>query len=327
MIIWREFQGDKDEWNKITYDLNISSYAQMYNWGEVKDNSHLKVQRIIGIDNLNVVCAAQVFYKKFPLSFIFVWIPGGPLGPLKYFDNHFIKFLKIKNKVKFIFCKSDFYRLKLEKDINVLKLNNWSKSVFKLNSGLSLNYNPSIEINKRLNEASKNWKRNLKRSIKKSPEPYQVNNLKEFELKEIYNELNNYKGIKANVDFTQMKLIISKFSENIILYRCDNLEGKIISFRGSLYFKNLGWDIFAATSIEGRKLYSSYYVFWDLMKSCSNKNINRYDMGGINPKKNPGVYNFKKGSGAELVSFIGEWDYSSHFILRYICNLILKFQK
>ena len=92
MIIWREFQGDKDEWNKITYDLNISSYAQMYNWGEVKDNSHLKVQRIIGIDNLNVVCAAQVFYKKLPLSFIFVWIPGGPLGPLKYFDNHFIKF-------------------------------------------------------------------------------------------------------------------------------------------------------------------------------------------------------------------------------------------
>ena len=326
MIIWKEFKGTKSNWNKLVYDLNMSSYAQMYNWGEVKDNSEMIVQRIVGFDNFDIVCAAQIFCKKLPLRLLFVWIPGGPLGPLKYFGCNFINFIKTHNNSKYIFCKSDFYRLNSEDDINVLKLNNWSKSKFKLNSGLSLSYNPSINIDKRVNKTSKNWKRNLKRSFKKSSKPQLVENIKKLELKELYNELNNYKGIKTNIDIDQIRLIISKFSENIILFRCDNFEGKLISFRGSIYYKNLGWDIFAATSIEGRKLYSSYSVFWELMKSCSEKNISVYDMGGVDPENNKGVYNFKKGSGSELVRFIGEWDFSSHYILKYLFNLILKFK-
>ena len=327
MIIWSEFQGEKSEWNEAVFCLNNKSYAQMYNWGEVKSQSHWNIQRIVGKKNNKIVSASQVLFKKLPFNLLFIWIPGGPVGPIEFLDNLFFEFLQTYNKVSFLYCKADFQRTFNDFDINFLNKNNWFKSSSSINSGLSMIYNPSLNINQRTLECSKNWKRNLKRSIQKSSNPYKVDNITKNELIEIYTELNDYKSLENNTDFDEMALIISEFKNNIIFYRCDNLDGKLMSLRASLFYKNIGWDMYAATSIEGRKLYSSHNVFWELMNACSSKGINYYDMSGIDPEKNPGVFNFKKGTGAKKVGFVGEWNYCSNIILRAVFYLIFKIRK
>ena len=55
MILLSEFQGEKTECNEAVFSLDNKSYAQMYNWGEVKSQSHWNVQRIVGKKNNKIV--------------------------------------------------------------------------------------------------------------------------------------------------------------------------------------------------------------------------------------------------------------------------------
>ena len=41
---------------------------------------------------------------------------------------------------------------------------------------------------------------------------------------------------------------------------------------------------------------------------------------------NPGVYNFKKGTGATQVEYIGEWEWASSGLVRYFANFVIKYK-
>ena len=90
-------------------------------------------------------------------------------------------------------------------------------------------------------------------------------------------------------------------------------------------FGNKGLDMFAASTQEARKAYASYALFWAIIEACRNEGILYYDLGGVNPDNNLGVYNFKKGTGAKLVNYLGEWDWASVPLLRYFANKAIKY--
>jgi lipid II:glycine glycyltransferase (peptidoglycan interpeptide bridge formation enzyme) len=48
-----------------------------------------------------------------------------------------------------------------------------------------------------------------------------------------------------------------------------------------------------------------------------------YDLGGIDPIKNKGVYNFKRGTNAADVEYLGEWDLCKPALLRTTINLLI----
>lgn len=76
----------------------------------------------------------------------------------------------------------------------------------------------------------------------------------------------------------------------------------------------------AATNVAGRKLYSSYLTISELLSTCLERGVEEYDLMGIDPHKNPGVYNFKKGTGAEPLEYLGEWEWATSEPLYYIAN-------
>ena len=45
-----------------------------------------------------------------------------------------------------------------------------------------------------------------------------------------------------------------------------------------------------------------------------------YDLGGIDLWQNPGVYTFKKETGARQIEYLGEWDWASQPWLRLFGN-------
>ena len=47
----------------------------------------------------------------------------------------------------------------------------------------------------------------------------------------------------------------------------------------------------------------------------------KYDLSGVDFKKNIGVYNFKKGTGAKLIKCLGEWEYSNFPLLTFIITI------
>jgi len=48
--------------------------------------------------------------------------------------------------------------------------------------------------------------------------------------------------------------------------------------------------------------------------------VEHYDLGGIDPHENPGVYKFKRQTGARPIEFLGEWDWATSSWLRWLGN-------
>jgi lipid II:glycine glycyltransferase (peptidoglycan interpeptide bridge formation enzyme) len=59
--------------------------------------------------------------------------------------------------------------------------------------------------------------------------------------------------------------------------------------------------LLGATSDGGLNSKGAYLLQWTLIKWLKENGFKWYDLGGINPERNPGVYHFKKGlSGADV---------------------------
>ena len=69
-------------------------------------------------------------------------------------------------------------------------------------------------------------------------------------------------------------------------------------------FGDTGIYLFGATSDQGMKSKGSYLLQWTMIKWLKENGIRYYNLGGINPEKNPGVYHFKQGFSGEDVLYM-----------------------
>ena len=79
-------------------------------------------------------------------------------------------------------------------------------------------------------------------------------------------------------------------------------------------------DFLAATSYEGRKHYASHATLWALANELARRGVVRYDLGGVDPVLNKGVYDFKHGTGAMEVPYGGEFDAASPALIRSVAG-------
>jgi hypothetical protein len=69
---------------------------------------------------------------------------------------------------------------------------------------------------------------------------------------------------------------------------------------GSLIASSMGSSgiyLFGATTEHGRRSKSAYLLQWSMIRRLKERGFTSYDLGGINPERNPGVYHFKRGLG------------------------------
>jgi CelD/BcsL family acetyltransferase involved in cellulose biosynthesis len=65
-----------------------------------------------------------------------------------------------------------------------------------------------------------------------------------------------------------------------------------------------GVYLLGATNEEGMRLKAAYLLQWRMMEILKERGMTHYDLGGINPQTNPGVYHFKKGFGGADVEYL-----------------------
>jgi lipid II:glycine glycyltransferase (peptidoglycan interpeptide bridge formation enzyme) len=83
--------------------------------------------------------------------------------------------------------------------------------------------------------------------------------------------------------------------------------------------------ILGATGNAGLTLNGSNLTHWEIIKRLKAAGCTCYDLGGVNPIKNPGVFRFKQGlSGKNGVSasHIGEHEYCSNPIMHFVLNAL-----
>ena len=107
-----------------------------------------------------------------------------------------------------------------------------------------------------------------------------------------------------------LQALFSHVGNHVVVYRCSDADGKLLAFRACAFVGDKAWDLLAATAVAGRKSYASYAAFWALMQDCHHRGVKHYDLSGIDPAGNRGVYDFKQGTGATPVEYTGEWEWA-----------------
>ncbi len=237
--------------------------------------------------------------------------------------NMLIQGLKITLKVKFFYIRMSL--LSHYSALSCIKLREmyWNRTLCPMTSEMSmilkLSQGQAIE-----ESMSSNWKHNFKRGLKRNIKIERWLTPNVNEMYTIYNEMEILKSLNEQFSKQELISIISEFSDKLVVFKALNSKNELIGFRGCLIFGNIALDFLAAVNEEARKVYCSHLLLHTLIKFCSQAGIIQYDMGGVDPIKALGVYNFKRGIGAKEVEYMGEWEKATFNILKVFINYYIR---
>ena len=122
----------------------------------------------------------------------------------------------------------------------------------------------------------------------------------------LYREMMARKNFDTTVDPETFSRIQARLPEPqkmlILIIRKDGRP--MTGFVGSAV-GDMGIYLLGATSDEGMKTKGSYLLQWTFIQRLKSLGCRWYDLGGINPDTNPGVYHFKQGLRGQDVSGLG----------------------
>ncbi len=85
--------------------------------------------------------------------------------------------------------------------------------------------------------------------------------------------------------------------------------------------------LLGATGQEGLKSKASYLLQWRMIEYLKTAGCRFYDLGGINPEANPGVYHFKSGMGGEEVRQLGRFELAPSEARRKLLHWAERFRR
>ena len=119
----------------------------------------------------------------------------------------------------------------------------------------------------------------------------------------IYRELLARKQFETTVDIDEFARIQRALPEPLKMrvLLCEK-DGKTLAGLVGAGVGDTGVYLLGATRSDGMKAKGSYLLQWRMMQWLRESGCRGYDLGGINPQRNPGVYHFKSGfGGAEVL--------------------------
>lgn len=158
---------------------------------------------------------------------------------------------------------------------------------------------PLEELRRKLD---KKWRNALSRSEKNGLEVVEGNGIEEYRIfSQMYLEMLKRKGFETTVSIEEFGRIYEDLPKNhrmqtlICLQAGVPVAGIVSSAMGDSAIYLLG-----ATSDRGLTANGGYLLQWTWIRRLKERGFRWYDLGGIDPQCNPGVYHFKSGlSGVE----------------------------
>jgi lipid II:glycine glycyltransferase (peptidoglycan interpeptide bridge formation enzyme) len=164
-----------------------------------------------------------------------------------------------------------------------------------------LDLNPSLEELRKGLDAK--WRNKLAGAEKNELKVFAGNGSAEFDaFRRIYNQMRKRKTFETTVDTDEFGRIQESLTESqrMRVLICEDkgvpVAGVVASAMG-----DSGIYLLGATSDDGLKSKGAYLLHWTMIQWLKSNGVRWYDLGGIDPEGNPGVYSFKKGfSGVDI---------------------------
>jgi len=333
----------ESSWSKLLNEFQDSSIYQTWQYGEIiygKNNiSHLILKKR-GI----VVAIAQVCIKDFPLLKVATasvnWGPIWRKKDEKLDIEHLTQILKMLIKEYSVKRKLLLRIWPNENDDNDLDISRIILSNgFKHNGNdrpyrtFILDITPSTEIlrknleQKWRNQLNKAEKNNLTITDGCNDSLYQI-----FLI--LQKEMIARKNYIPGVDYETYRLINNSLPDNLKMqiFICYH-KSQPIAITLCSAIGDCGIYILGATGDKGLKLNGSNLLQWYVIKWLKLKGCRYYDLGGIDPYANPGVYRFKKGvagKNGKDVRHIGQFVHYNcwrAYLIDYLLRRTIMFRK
>lgn len=121
----------------------------------------------------------------------------------------------------------------------------------------------------------------------------------------IYDQMMTRKQFAASSNIREFERIQQDLPTNqqMKVFICEQ-EGTPVAGLVGTVIGDTAIYLFGATNEQGMKSQGAYLLQWRMIQLLKEIGIRYYDLGGINPQTNPGVYSFKKGLSGEDVLYM-----------------------
>ena len=322
MVVWEKYCAEAIEWDRLVATLGGSFY-QTYHWGLVRSTANWLPLRLVAKRAGLIIAVASVLVKR-KFGVAVCWIPGGPSGDLGALNVDFEKTLRQELRTNIFYCRLSLLHVVSAEHTAALRARSWGRPSSNISSKLTLYYSLLESESDRLKKMTANWRHNLKRAGRHDLRIEQCISPSAIEISELYREMERLKGLPIQHGEQELAAIFQYCNDKIVVYRCTDKNGNLLAIRAAALFGDKAIDFLAAAGQAARKLYATHATLWALLNHCSDLGISTYDLGGVDPVNNRGVYDFKHGTGAVLTEYVGEWERANLLLLPSLVNWALK---
>jgi lipid II:glycine glycyltransferase (peptidoglycan interpeptide bridge formation enzyme) len=323
MATWQLLTNEvaRKTWDEALLQLDDYTPFQSYAWGEYQRALGWEPCRWAAFDEHGeIVAMLQGLVRRYPLKFGIIWSEGGPVGDLTVCDESLQRAIEQTTGLKRVYCRFRCDRQRQVEDALRLSAQGWHRSWFSLTTSYSMSLDLAHEESQLLAACERNWRRNLRRAAEGNITVRQWHDPTVDEIVTAYTSMQCLKGLEEQHSREEFEYLLKHLKKQIVIYRCDDEHGELISLHGWLIFGNRATAVLSATTERGRELHASYAVVWALVQHCLLLNVQSCDLAGIDPVMNPGGYRFKKSTGAVTIEYLGEWDRASRPWLQWFGN-------
>jgi lipid II:glycine glycyltransferase (peptidoglycan interpeptide bridge formation enzyme) len=318
---------NREDWERYAADFADYSIYQTWAYQQVRaDMDHCKTSRCIvknTNDNIEMMCIVRIKHLK-PLGLRIGYVQWGPLmkgrdGDLKCTVNALMQLQKvyIGEKINILRIVPHIYEDGLGRAVSQMLLSIGFRFVSNVKpyNTMTLSLENSEEnLRKGLH---RNWRRNLQKAenagieIRQGCENELFDILERLYLKAL--ERKRFKGLNPD-QFTRTQRML--FEREKLIVTVAYFDGEPVTALATSNLGDTGLDILAANNEKGLKCGSSFLTYWNAFDASRRAGMKRYDLGGIDPKNNPTVYQFKSRMGGEVQFHIGAFEAYANTVVR-----------
>lgn len=128
---------------------------------------------------------------------------------------------------------------------------------------------------------------------------------------DLYRQMFGRKQFRTDVDPEVFRAIQKALPEQqkMRILVCES-DGKPIAAMVGTRIGDRGIYLLGATSVDGNRKKGSYLLQWRMIEWLKEQGCRQYDLGGIDPDGNPGVYHFKSGITDREIFHVGQYELS-----------------
>ena len=322
---WKIFEGDDRDWDELLKQIGQTCVFQSANWARHKSSTGWTPVRVVKSTASSHI-AIQCLTRRGLFGTAMAWAPGGFGGDLALLTNDFSSSLKQLLLAGFLYIRFGMMIESTQEQTIHLIGSGFKKCKSPIGARQSMLLGIHTDEEKMLSSASSNWKRNHKRSLRSTTAPYVWSSASPDQLENAYRLMDEYKkvdGVKLQMSASDIRSVQECFGSDLVLIRMDNEAGNVLSVRGALVQQATAWDFIAVTTPEGRKTYSSHRTLIALAQECALRGCTTLELGGIDPEKNKGGFDFKNGTGAQITTYLGEWEAAHPSWIRPVISRII----